>query len=185
MVLYICVRTGSNWNIKKCRRIDLPVARKNSVVTSSFHARRAPRHQFPSAADAQPALNTSGRDDSPCFGFYVYILDGGYTTIWFNELYTTGALFPTNAAAPSSRMGHIFGIMLTTTNSGRGSHSRIFIWRPRAGASGKNVCRTTTGLKKGQQPSGVSVERECLIVIVFFPNGPVPYVFICTVNAEY
>ena len=45
---------------------------------------------------------------------------------------------------------HIFGIMLTATNSGRGWHSRFFCQGPRTGASAENASRPVTDLQRGQ-----------------------------------
>ena len=45
---------------------------------------------------------------------------------------------------------HIFGIILTAMNSGRGRHGQFFCSGPRTGARVENMSRPTTGLQKGQ-----------------------------------
>ena len=60
-----------------------------------------------------------------------------------------------------------FGVVLTAINSGRGWHSQLFSWGPRAGANGENVSRPTTDLdNKGQPQSGVS--EGIILLFMFF-----------------
>ena len=56
----------------------------------------------------------------------------------------------TNAACNTNSECHIFGIMLTATNNGRGWHSQVFGQGPRTGASAENVSPPITGLQSGQ-----------------------------------
>ena len=67
---------------------------------------------------------------------------------------------------------HICGMILIAMTSGRGWNRKISCRGPGAGASGKNVSRPTTGLKKVQQSSGVSVVRNFFSHL--FLNEPVP-----------
>ena len=68
---------------------------------------------------------------------------------------------------------HIFCIILTAMNSGRGWRGHVFCSGPRTGASGENVPPPTTGLQNGQQRSSVSVGRKVWFSR-FYLNEPVP-----------
>ena len=66
---------------------------------------------------------------------------------------------------------HIFSVRLTAVNSARGWHGQVFCSGPRTGASGENVSPPTTGLRKRQEWSGVSVGKQHLSF--FFLNEPI------------
>ena len=61
----------------------------------------------------------------------------------------------------------VFSVILTAMNSGRGWHSHFFCSGRRTGASGENVSPPTTGLRKRQQWSGVSVGKPFFFPIFF------------------